>query len=387
MLGFWFSREDVRIKALENISKMLMACVLAASLAAPVVPLGSAWADEVSEATAALEEAEARMEQIAEEYANLAAQIEDLQAQIDEAAEGVMDAQSAVQEGRDKLGEMVLYEYKTGGISILKVLFGSQNLGELIDNLHYIESVQEAQARVIEEQKQREQELSDALDDLNAKKDSQMAALEEAEAKNREAAELVSNAQAQLEQAEADAEAERLAALQKAAEELAAAQAEAAAAQETPTSESSDSSGVDDSASGSSDSSSSGSGSASGSSGESSSSENTSTEIGSGWKTGLASAYGTEADGTLGASTAAGATVTETSMGVAIPMSWPNYRSYFGRSVEISYGGRTVVAVVNDCGGLDGGSRALDLQPGVCKALGFSSPDAWGVREVSYRFL
>ena len=74
-------------------------------------------------------------------------------------------------------------------------------------------------------------------------------------------------------------------------------------------------------------------------------------------------------------------------MGVAVPMSMPNYRSYFGRSVEISYGGRTVVAVVNDCGGLGGGSRALDLQPGVWRALGASSCFDWGVRTVSYRFL
>ncbi len=37
-------------------------------------------------------------------------------------------------------------------------------------------------------------------------------------------------------------------------------------------------------------------------------------------------------------------------MGVAVPMSLPNYRSYFGRTVEISYGGMTVYAVVNDCG-------------------------------------
>ena len=74
-------------------------------------------------------------------------------------------------------------------------------------------------------------------------------------------------------------------------------------------------------------------------------------------------------------------------MGVAIPMSWPNYRSYFGRSVEISYNGKTVIAVVNDCGGLVNGTRSLDLQPGVWKALGFSSAKAWGVRTVSYRFL
>ena len=37
--------------------------------------------------------------------------------------------------------------------------------------------------------------------------------------------------------------------------------------------------------------------------------------------------------------------------------------------------------------GMGGGSRALDLQPGVFKAFGFSTCQAWGVRTVSYRFL
>ncbi len=68
-------------------------------------------------------------------------------------------------------------------------------------------------------------------------------------------------------------------------------------------------------------------------------------------------------------------------------MSMPNYRSYFGRTVEISYGGKTVYAVVNDCGYMGGGSRVLDLQPGVWKAFGFSSCAEWGLRTVSYRFL
>ena len=74
-------------------------------------------------------------------------------------------------------------------------------------------------------------------------------------------------------------------------------------------------------------------------------------------------------------------------MGVAIPKSWSNYRFYFGRAVEIKYGGKTVVATINDCGGLSGGARSLDLQPGVFKAFGFSTCQAWGVRTVSYRIL
>ena len=109
----------------------------------------------------------------------------------------------------------------------------------------------------------------------------------------------------------------------------------------------------------------------------------------SGWLSGTASAYGGSTDSSTGAvsTTATGARCDDSSMGVAVPMSMPNYRSYFGRKVEISYNGRSVIATVNDCGGMGGGSRVLDLQPGVFKALGFSSCNAWGLRTVSYRFL
>ena len=65
------------------------------------------------------------------------------------------------------------------------------------------------------------------------------------------------------------------------------------------------------------------------------------------------------------------------------PCPGPNYRSYLGRAVEIKYGGKTVIATVNDCGNMGGGSRALDLQPGVFKAFGFSTCQAWGVRTVA----
>ncbi|MFR9168961.1 MAG: RlpA-like double-psi beta-barrel domain-containing protein, partial [Gordonibacter urolithinfaciens] len=110
---------------------------------------------------------------------------------------------------------------------------------------------------------------------------------------------------------------------------------------------------------------------------------------GVGWSTGVASAYGGSTDpytpnpGT----TATGAVCDDWSMGVAVPMAWPRYWQYYGRTVEISYGGMTVLATVNDCGYMGGGSRSLDLQPGVWKAFGFSSCNDWGLRTVSYRFL
>lgn len=105
------------------------------------------------------------------------------------------------------------------------------------------------------------------------------------------------------------------------------------------------------------------------------------------WKSGKASAYGGSTDPGCGPRTATGAKVTESSMGVAIPMSWSGYWKYYGKKIEIKYGSKTVIATINDCGGLCGGSRALDLQPGVWRALGFKSCNGWGVRTVKYRFI
>lgn len=369
---------------------MLLAGVLSAgsltfACAAP------AYADEVSDAQNALSAAEARMSQIASEHEALVKQAEELQQQIDEATQGVMDAQAAAQTGRNKLGIYAAQEYKTGGISLIKVLLESQSISDLVNNMQYFDAIQEDQARQIAEQKQLEAALNDALDDLNKKKDEQVKAISDAEAKQTEAQQVVAQATAHLSDAQAAAEAARLAELQKQAEALKA-QQEAQSQTEQASAEESKGAAEKAEESGNSAASNSGNQSSSGSSSESSnsngsSSNNSSNTSTSGWQSGVVSAYGSTSDGTLGAHTATGAIVSESSMGVAVPMSMPNYRSYFGRSVEISYGGRTVVAVVNDCGGLGGGSRALDLQPGVWKTLGASSCFDWGVRTVSYRFL
>lgn len=348
-----------------------------------------AYADEVSDAQNALSAAEARMSQIASEHEVLVKQAEELQEQIDEATQGVMDAQAAAQAGRNKLGVYATQEYKTGGISLIKVLLESQSISDLVNNMQYFDAIQEDQARQIAEQKQLEATFNEALDDLNKKKDEQVKAISDAEAKQTEAQQVVAQATAHLSDAQASAEAARLAELQKQAEAL---KAQQEAQSQTEQSSAEESTGAAEKAeeSGNSAASNSGNQSSSGSSNSSNSSSSNnsnSSNTSSGWQSGVVSAYGSTSDGTLGAHTATGAIVSESSMGVAVPMSMPNYRSYFGRSVEISYGGRTVVAVVNDCGGLGGGSRALDLQPGVWKALGASSCFDWGVRTVSYRFL
>ena len=259
------------------------------------------------------------------------------------------------------------------------------------------------QADEVAEQKERKRAFDDVSDELNAQKNEQEEALAAQEAKRAEAQSVVEDATARLEGAQEE-HAARLAELAAQAEALRkqeeeAAAAAAAAVQESPDANTgdrepvvSDDEGPSDNGGSSGSSGDSGSSGSSGNSGSSGGSGNSGSSGGSseeGWLSGVASAYGGSTDPNTPnpGTTSTGAVCDDNSMGVAVPKSLPNYRSYFGRTVEIVYGGQTVYATVNDCGSMGGGSRALDLQPGVWKAFGFSSCRAWGLRTVKYRFL
>jgi hypothetical protein len=100
-----------------------------------------------------------------------------------------------------------------------------------------------------------------------------------------------------------------------------------------------------------------------------------------GWSTVLASRYTVASSSDT---TATGDAMTDSSMGVAVPVEW----SYLvGKTIEIRYNGQVVRAVINDTGGFLSLGRALDLQPGVCAAFGVGTGDDWGVRTVEWRIV
>lgn len=328
---------------------------------------------EVKSSKLSLEEAQSELDRIEAECAAISQEIDDMQTQVDALAQDVLEAQQRVLDGREALASTARHGYKTGSSSaIIGMLLGSTSFSSLTQNMQYVSQIMDYQSDEIAEQKRLREELDSAIAVLNEQKSEQEAKLNSLEGKQAEAQEVVERASSQLESST-----EKLNALKKQAEAIKVQQQLQASAASTA-STASDSGSSSNGSSASQGSSSSGGGS--GSSGTSASA--------SGWKTGVASAYGGSSDpSTPGTTTANGSTVSDYSMGVAIPMSWPNYRSYFGRTVEIVYNGRTVYATVNDCGYMGGGSRSLDLQPGVFKAFGFQTCNSWGVRTVQYRFL
>lgn len=106
------------------------------------------------------------------------------------------------------------------------------------------------------------------------------------------------------------------------------------------------------------------------------------------WKTGITTAYGGKSDDSTPCpgETATGTICDDWSVGVAVPMAW-GPEQYYGRRVEISYDGQSIIAPIVDCGYMGNGYVSFDLQPGVFKAFGCDTCDDWGAREVQYRFV
>ena len=360
---------------------------LALSVALPATgAVREAHADELSDAQATLSQASAELDSLNKEYDALQAQLSGLDSQISETTQKVQDAQRKMLEGRETLSDSILSQYKgDGSLSLVNIVLSSEDISEFTKNLTYCSSIQEDQAQKVAEQEQLRDTFSSALNELDTQRDEQQKLIDEAEQKKSQAEKVVSDASSKVSSIKEEQAQAQLAALQAQAAEM---QKKEEAKQQASSNASQPNSNwntnTDRNPSANTNSSSSNN-----SSNSSNSSNSNSGSVSAGWKTGAASAYGGSSDASTPnpGTTATGAICNDSSMGVAVPMSWPNYRSYLGRAVEIKYGGKTVIATVNDCGYMGGGSRALDLQPGVFKAFGFSTCQAWGVRTVSYRFL
>lgn len=370
---------------------LLSAFALVAALL-PVQALAPATAhgDDLSDAQAALDSASGRLQSLTQEYDDLQAQAAALDQQIQEAAAEASKAQQAMIEGQDALGEAIVETYKNdSALTLVNVLLQSVDIADFLKNMQYFSSIQQAQAQRIEDQKALRDEFNRTVEELDRRMDQQQELLDQAQAKREEAQRVVDEATAKVQ--DIQAEQERLAQLRAQAEAMAAQEAAAQAEAERKAQEEQAANQVspDWNTNPGGD----GSGSAAAGPADPGESDAPASGVGTpsqnGWNTGVASAYGGSSDPSTPnpGRTATGAICNDSSMGVAVPMAWPNYRSYFGRAVEIRFNGRTVIATVNDCGGMGGGSRSLDLQPGVFKAFGYSTCQAWGLQTVQYRFL
>lgn len=345
----------------------------ALTLGGAMAPMGAYAA--TSETTSKLASLQQQVNDAASTFQTATDKANELNEQVENISDEILSLeQDKIPEQQEKASKAAsdLYKMQKSGAELISKLFTANSFSDFITLTKYASTIQEDSAAELDSLNELKSSLNSKMDELNSAKDQADQELQKAS----DALETAKSAASEM-QSQASAE--------DAAEQAAAQQAmEQAAALESQSTASTSSDTAAQTTTNTSSTQSSSASSSSSVSSSSSSSSSTSTDT-TGWLTGSCSAYGSTSDGTLGGTTSRGSTVTSSSMGVAMPSNIAG--SYYGRSVQISYGGKSCIAVVNDCGGFGGYGRTFDLQPGVWRALGASSCEDWGVRTVSYRWL
>lgn len=180
-----------------------LACVLGLGLAAP------AYADTASDLAAARTKLEQIGTQTQQIYDELATQTQAL----DQTAGEITQKQQEIADGQAKLSTYVAGEYKTGGLSLLQVLTGVDDLSDMLNRLFYYGKVSDKQAKTIQEVKELKQQLTDKQAEQEKNVATTQKKVDELNAQQAEAQNVVNSLGSQL-QAELAAEAEANAALQ-----------------------------------------------------------------------------------------------------------------------------------------------------------------------------
>lgn len=180
-----------------------LACVLGLGLTAP------AYADTASDLAAARSKLEQIGTQTQQIYDELATQTQAL----DQTAGEITQKQQEIADGQAKLSTYVAGEYKTGGLSLLQVLTGVDDLGDMLNRLFYYGKVSDKQAQTIQEVKELKQQLTDKQSEQKKNVAATQKKVDELNAQQAEAQSVVNSLDSKL-QAELAAEAEKNAALQ-----------------------------------------------------------------------------------------------------------------------------------------------------------------------------
>lgn len=180
-----------------------LACVLGLGLAAP------AYADTASDLAAA----RTKLEQIGTQTQQIYDELTTQTQALDQTAGEITQKQQEIAEGQAKLSNYVAGEYKTGGMSLLQVLTGVDDLGDMLNRLFYYGKVSDKQAQTIQQVKDLKQQLTDKQAEQEKNVADTQKKVDELNAQQAEAQSVVNSLDSQL-QAELAAEAEANAALQ-----------------------------------------------------------------------------------------------------------------------------------------------------------------------------
>lgn len=186
-----------------------------------------ALADTSAELQAKLDEANAHLSDLYSQAEQVSEQVNQTQVDLDNTNSEIEQKQSELASAQDTLSKRVASNYKTGGVSLVSILFDSTSFEDLVNRVTYASKVSDSDAQVI-------QQVKDIQNELNEKQAQQQQLLADQQSQQAELNDKVNEAQSYVssldqqvqdalakEQAEREAqqEAERKAAEEKAAQE------------------------------------------------------------------------------------------------------------------------------------------------------------------------
>ena len=181
----------------------------------PETALALTTQQKLDAAQMSYDEAQAELDRISGEYETIASQLSDTTAQIVDVTAQIEEKQAQIEEKQEILGRRMSSSYKAGPSSTLDLLLSSATFEELSSNIYYLDKITEADSEMISEVRDLKAQLEQEQADLEAQKadleqlqSEQQAQLEDARAKQVESQELVdslsSEVQALMEQRDAE---------------------------------------------------------------------------------------------------------------------------------------------------------------------------------------
>lgn len=190
----------------------------------------AAFADTSEELQAKLDSANAHLEELYAEAETLSEQVNETQVNLDATNQEIETKQAELSEAQDTLAERVASNYKTGGVSIISILFDSTSFDDLISRVTYASKVSDSDAQVIQQVKDIQDELTTKQAEQEQLLSEQQTQQAELDSKVAESESYVSSLDQQVQEALAEEQAAREAEEKAAAEAAQKASEEAAAA-------------------------------------------------------------------------------------------------------------------------------------------------------------
>ena len=172
-----------------TVGKRLVVTAVTAGLLFATSPT-AAIAASSSDLQAQLQQAEAQTAKYQEQATNafaeleqLQAQLEDTRAQIASTQEEVSQKQTELDAAQETLAGRVSSNYKTGGVSLVSILFDSSSFEDLVSRIYYANRVAESDAKVISQVQGVQAELAAKQTELESQQEEQQGLVDDAQAK------------------------------------------------------------------------------------------------------------------------------------------------------------------------------------------------------------